>query len=256
MINSLIFTISHGVNDELIMSSSELLDLYLFGIPIKGKDGSELKKETVESFLRFAQTEVENYLGIKLFKQLIIEDRSFYSDDYKNWSFIKTSYPVLSPISMEGKIGKQVQIRFPKEWLSAKQSNVEDYHRRINLIPNQGGDASAIGVTYRGGLPYWGLTNYHNIPQYWTLNYITGFNKLPQDLISFISKYAAINIFFIASDLILGAGIGNYSLGIDGLSQSLSTQGLNGRIQGYLQDLVSAKPHLISKYKGINFTVC
>jgi len=256
MISSLTFTISYGVNDGLILSSSELKDLYLFGVPIKSKDGSEIKNETIETFIRFAQTEVENFLGIKLLKTKIVENKSYFLDDYKNWSFIKTSLPVLAPISLDGKIGEVTQVKFPHQWLSAKKSNVESYNRRINLIPNQGGDASGIGVTYRGGLPYWGLTSYNYIPQYWEVSYLTGFNKVPYDLMSFISKYAAINVFFIASDLILGAGIGNYSLGIDGLSQSLSTQGLDKRIQGYLADLVAQKPNLVSKYKGINFISC
>lgn len=258
MISNLTFTISHGVNEGLIISPSELRDLYFYGINIVAKGAGVLKDETFISTIKFAQAEVENLLGIKLFKTFLSEDKSYYLDDYKNWTFIKTSYPVMSPYALEGKIGSQKQINFPKEWLSSKMSSSEDYHRRINLVPNQNGDASAIGIIYRGGLPYWGLTSYDNIPQYWTVQYMTGFNKIPQDLVAFISKLATINIFHIGGDLILGAGIASFSLGIDGLSQSISTTssatnaGYGSRILGYIEDMKRSLPYLVSKYKGIN----
>ena len=63
------------------------------------------------------------------------------------------------------------------------------------------------------------------IPDYWDLQYITGFDldNMPMDLINLIGKLATFGPLGIAGDLILGAGIAAQSLGVDGLSQSISS---------------------------------
>jgi len=76
-----------------------------------------------------------------------------------------------------------------------------------------------------------------------------------------IGKLAAINIFHQLGDIILGAGIASQSLGIDGLSQSISTTssatnaGYGARITGYLADLKQARVDLKNKYDGNALTV-
>ena len=75
-----------------------------------------------------------------------------------------------------------------------------------------------------------------------------------------IGKTAAINIFHIAGDLILGAGIASFSLGVDGLSQSISSTssatnaGYGARILGYQDDIKKMMPILQAKYGGFTVT--
>ena len=65
----------------------------------------------------------------------------------------------------------------------------------------------------------------------------------------------------ISSTWTKGAGIASYSLGIDGLSQSISSTssatnaGYGARILGYVDDLKKVLPILISKYGGMSLSV-
>ena len=96
--------------------------------------------------------------------------------------------------------------------------------------------------------------------KYWRVRYLTGFTEIPTDLLNVIGKTAAINIFHIAGDLILGAGIASFSLGVDGLSQSISSTssatnaGYGARILGYQDDIKKMMPILIAKYGGFTVT--
>ena len=60
-------------------------------------------------------------------------------------------------------------------------------------------------------------------PNYWHAKYLTGFKKIPNDLLNVLGMLASINVLNIAGDIILGAGIASYSLSLDGLSQSISS---------------------------------
>ena len=70
-----------------------------------------------------------------------------------------------------------------------------------------------------------GSQHFRMIPDYWDLQYITGFgiDDMPMDLLNLTGKLATFGPLNIAGDLILGAGIASQSLGVDGLSQGISS---------------------------------
>lgn len=70
-----------------------------------------------------------------------------------------------------------------------------------------------------------GSQHFRMIPDYWDFQYITGFDidHMPMDLINLTGKLASFGPLGIAGDLILGAGIANQSLSVDGLSQSIGS---------------------------------
>lgn len=246
------FKIIVGKNNGLIISPAELLEIYFFGIPMKTQDGKQMPDHVIEMYIRSAQEELEGYLNLKLTKQIVEETRSFNRQDYLDWGFVRTSYPVVTPISMIGKLNAVQQVTYPQEWLSARQTNDgHSYFRQISLIPNGGTAAQYTGIT-----PHVGFFGQSNIPQYWNLKYCTGFEKVPSDIINAVGKLASINLFHIMGDLILGAGIASQSIGIDGLSQSISTTssatnaGYGARVQGYLTDLKTGLSRLKDKYNG------
>jgi len=129
-----------------------------------------------------------------------------------------------------------------------------------SLVPGNS-SARTNAIVYSGKTPHLGYLGRTQIPNYWRITYCTGFNKIPNDLKNFIGKLAAINIFHILGDLILGAGIASQSIGIDGLSQSISTTssatnaGYGARIIGYSDDLKRQKTTLEAYYRGFNMTV-
>jgi hypothetical protein len=256
----LTFNIKYKKPGELILSPSELQDLYFYGIKICSEDGTSLKEETITQFIAAAQKEIENFLDIKLTKQVIDEQRDFVVEDFYKWSYVPTSYPVVYPCLLEGSYGTQNQISYPSEWLSTKKSNQEKYWRRLHLVPNSGGTVTINGPIFTGSAPYIGLSGAERIPNYWRCVYVTGFDYVPKDLLDIVGKLAAVNLFHIAGDLILGAGIASQSLSLDGLSQSISSTasatsaGYGARILGYLKDIEEKLPRIRSYYKGIKMT--
>jgi len=111
-------------------------------------------------------------------------------------------------------------------------------------------------------VPYIGLYQTDYFPNYWKFKYVTGFDKLPMDLVNFIGKMAAVNIFAMLGDIVFGAGVQSRSLSIDGLSQSISTtkggatSAYGARIAQYTTDLREALPKIRNNYTGIRMACC
>lgn len=244
------------------MSPSELIETYFLGVPLRDQTGGTMSMQTVALYIKAAQEEVEKYLSIKLNKQVIQEQKSFYYNDFMAWGGIRTTYPVMKPHRLEGFVNTTKQIEYPAQWLmSKKTSDGQLFHRLMYILPTQG-NATGNSIAVSGIFPQVGFFGNSNIPYYWTCTYCTGFEQVPMDLVNFIGKYAAINIFHIMGDLILGAGIASQSIGLDGLSQSISSTasatnaGYGARITGYLKDLEESLPRLVAYYKGITISNC
>lgn len=257
------FTIVSAKNEGLILSPSEIANMFLFGIPLKRSDGTAIDEATVRTIIAAAQKTIEKFLGIKITKQVLAESREYCYDDFFRWLYVRTSFPVTQPISLEGNLNDVEQIKYPKEWISAKKSNNGQYYRKFSLVPNQQKQVEYF-TTYVGLLPNL-ITpvGYVNIPDFWKLAYITGFEpgEIPEDLVMAVGKLAAIDLLNIASDLIIGPGLTGSSLSLDGLSQSIQTNKTNpkgafgARIAQYLEDLKERLlPTLQAYYKGITFT--
>lgn len=258
------FTISYSKNEGLVLSPLELKELFLFGINFTDPNtGYQIPTDTFKFAIQAAQEETEKYLGIKLKKQIIAEDKDFISDDWKAWGYIKTTYPVVAAHALEGFINTVRQIQYPTEWISVRHTNDgEMYYRQIHLVPSGSTSGVTYSVVYNGIVPHLGFMGNRIIPNYWHMVYTTGFDTIPANLINFIGKLAAINLLYIAGELILGLGLSNKTISIDGLSQSFSStkssQGgaFSGQIQATLKDLQLMLPKLEGYYKGITFGVC
>ena len=257
---------SFKVDTRLAMTPSQLRDWYMWGVQIKDQNGNELPDSVYEDYILTAQAELESILNLKLTRQVIEESRDYVYDDYKTYGYLRCSYPVCNALSLKGKFGEAEQISYPKEWLSTKQSNEVPgmFYRNCYLLPNVGGyqQTGNSGVTFNGvfgSTILWRSRNF--IPNYWRIRYVTGFSKVPMDLLNVVGKTAAINLFHVAGDLILGAGIASFSLGIDGLSQSISSTssatnaGYGARVIGYQDDIKKLLPTLTAKYGGFTITV-
>lgn len=257
---------SFNINCNLCLTPAQLRKTYMWGVKVQNANGQELTDDIYEFFIKAAQKELEDLLNVKLTPQVIVESRDYNYSDYVNGNgFIRVSYPVVRPFYLKGKFGDIEQIHYPKEWLSSKRSNEvpEMFYRNIYLIPNQGAykTGETSGVTFNGifGSTFLWRSRKH-LPNYWRVRYLTGFSEIPADLLNVVGMCAAINVFHIAGDLILGAGIASYSLGIDGLSQSISSTssatnaGYGSRILGYNDMIKATLPRLISKYGGMGMT--
>jgi len=244
---------------KLVMSPTEMIETYFYGIDIC-KDGQVISEEMMEMFIESATEEVEKSLGIKIIPQVIEEDQDFWFNDWSHWGYTKMTYPVRVAHKLEGFINDVQQIEYPPEWLSArKTSDGELYYRNLYLVPTSGKSTTNAAV-YSGITPHLGFLGNSQIPNYWRGWYTTGFERVPKELLNFIGKLASINLFHILGDLILGAGIASQSIGIDGLSQSISSTssatnaGYGSRIVGYIADMKATWPKLVGHYKGFTMT--
>lgn len=260
------YKIKYKKNTGKIFSAGELLSLYFYGINIQSKDGTTLDKSTVEFYIDSAQKLIENYLQIKMFPCLIEEKVGYYRDDYYNkYPIFQTKYPVKKAHTIIGLLNTTNQIVYPKQWINIHTDTPDgDYPKFMCLIPT--GSSSVTGsmdVILSGMMTNLGLQRWNHIPNYWFLQYETGYDydRLPMDVVDVIGKSASIGLFNIAGDLIIGAGIASYSLSIDGLSQSLSTtssatnSGYGARVLQYQKEVKETLNRIKFKYRGFNCMV-
>lgn len=262
---SLRLKIHYGKNEEMILSPTELMELYLFGIPLCSQDGRKMTKQAIIQHIEAAQTSVENLFSIKLTKQVVEENRDFIRQEFMSWGFIRTMYPIVYIDNLEGWINDVCQITYPREWLSIKKQADIAIYRNVYLIPNTGSKKGATmtqnSLIYNGISPHLGWFGQTYIPNYWRTRYITGWDKIPADLMDFISKLAALNVLAIIGDILYGIGVTSIHMSLDGVSQNTplarSAQGglFAGRIKTYIDEMNRVFPSLKSKYRGIPFEV-
>lgn len=253
------FKTSYNINQGVVISPSELKELYFYGIPIQERNGREMSENTILTMIRSAQEQIEGYLSVKLQKQIIEERITFRREHWDNYNFLQVSYPARKAFSLEGWIAQIKQVSYPSEWLTTRETNDGfSYYRQVNLVPI--GSGTGTVVAFSGLMPFVGMRGMNQIPNYWKVTYSTGYDKIPNDILTALGKLASIHIFHQMGDIILGAGIASMSLGVDGLSQSISTTssatnaGYGARIINYINDLKVELPRLHDKYSGLFFT--
>lgn len=256
-------SIRYEKNTGLVYNQSELKNLYFAGIDLQDQYGNPIPEETINFYIAAAQKEVQDQLQIKLTRQAIYEQKDFVYEDYGKWSYIGVNYPCVLPISLQGFLNSILQLDYPRQYLSAKQGSDPDlYWRSINLVAISGPSVTLTGsAIFLGITPYAGLFGSRQIPNYWSVKYMTGFLKVPADILNYIGKIATINLFTVLQDVVLGVGVASKSLSVDGLSESLSTTAsamyglFSARINQYQKDIDRAEPLLKGRYSEITMGV-
>lgn len=256
---SIQYSIKYGKN-ELVVSPDELLSSYMYGINIKSQDGSSISSDTIKFKIKAAQQEVEKFLEIRLQPKFIEHTVDYFRDDYWNkFPIIKTKLPVKKPLSLIGFLNGIEQIRYPVDWVNVKKDNEGFYPKKLHLIPTGSILGNSGAVILSGITAYFGLTAYSDIPNYFNLQYVTGFDTdtFPYDVIDLVGKLATVQLLYILGDIVLGQpGLTSVSLSLDGLSQSnsiASPTAFSARIKGYLEDIKHHTETLKGIYRSFNF---
>lgn len=275
-------------NFNLIVSPYELKSRYLSGIPLP----DSITDENLSFFLESAAAELENYLSLKINKTIIIEDKDFYADDWRQWGFIKCTYPCVCAVELQGWLGTVQQISYPHDWLSSRKTNDNRWYSRIiYLVPNRSSSHSEA-LIYSGTYPQASYFGNSRIPDYWKLKYVTGWDNPPVEIIDTIGMLTSVKVLQIISDALmigalrrtvnqqgqqvvtqngtsfggLGLGMSSKSISIDGLSQSYSSY-VNGstgvwgaRLKQYMDMLNPSSPgsllnRLYDQYAAITMGV-
>ena len=262
----LTLTMKYHKNEGMFFSPTEIFTLYLYGIKIQAGDGTSFSSESMRFYIQAAQQEVENFFNLKLKYQFIaLEKLTFYRADYwQSFPILFTNYPVNKPISLTGRFNQLEQISYPTQWLTNTTNSYGQYKRRVSIVPTGTAVATANAEVILSGLTtQLGSQHFLMIPDYWDLQYITGFDlkHMPMDLINLVGKLATFGPLGIAGDLILGAGIAAQSLGVDGLSQSISSTssatnaGYGARIIQYQKEITETVKKIKLVYDEIKLGV-
>lgn len=251
-----------NASKALVFTPDEYKSQYLWGIPLCNPYTNQSISDTViKQQLQAAQTFMENYLGLKLFKQIIRENKDFIRDEYREWGYVKTSYTINEAFELKGVLNDYQVINYPKEWISIKKINDILRYRELYIVPN---GMSSASFSYLGAQfsQYFGFSGARIIPNYWRITYCTGFETIPMDIINVIGKIASVSLLPLIEMTVTGSngstfGIASTSLSLDGLSQSISKA--NGgnifgqRLKQYGDEIRTTLVQLKGMYSGIVF---
>ncbi|HSY76873.1 MAG TPA: hypothetical protein VK890_08455 [Bacteroidia bacterium] len=256
---------SFGYNGQ-VMSTWDFRNDFLWGIPLCNPvTGQTLPNSVLLQKLLAAQRYVENMLDIKIFKQFIQETKHFVRDEYQSWGYVKASWWVNKPYYIIGTLNGQQVLQFPNEWVTVQNKLTKDYtfERNMYFVPN--GQGTAVSFAYNFTINnLYAFYGSRIIPEYWQLQYLTGFEIIPQDVVNLIGIYTAIQLLpVIEMTIVSGGGYtfgsASNSLGLDGMSQSISKA--NGgnifekRIKQYQEQFDREAKQLRSAYTGFVFDV-
>lgn len=241
-----------------ILTVQEVKDIYLFGVDLTDDSGTPFPDIMFERALRAAIGHMEILLDVKMRPTPIVERYDYYANDYQNWTFIRLRQ---APIIKVNKVSVKwpsntAVIDFPPEWISVRKGEGQ-----VNIVPTSG-TLSQVLLTAGGSFLPLLASGQDFVPDILEVDYVAGFaeGELPQEIRDAIGMYAAMGPLNIAGALIAGAGIASASIGIDGLSQSISTtssaenEGYGARILMYRRQLKELLPQLQRYYKGLRLT--
>lgn len=237
-----------------------LKEVWLWRIPIEF-DNDKLTDEAIQFYIDSAISRAELLLNISI-RSKTIENETY---DYRleewmaGFGYVQlNTRPCSEVIDMNLNVITS-EIKIPKEWVQLKKKSAQ-----INLIPYYGILSSAnIANQVLIFMPLLNATSY--VPQILRVSYIGGYQDtedVPDLLIQLIAMNATTGVLNVLGEIALGgqAALAGYSIGIDGLSQSVSTTAsaenaaYGGRIRQMEREMVEVVKTLRQYYYGLTLT--
>lgn len=251
----LVLEISFNKN-TILYSANDIRESDFYGIAFNAPNTNDMTDDVIERYVDMAVSYFENELGIKIMKQVVIENVDFDYSAMRQYCFLRVYNPIDYVLKIRGGVNTQ-KFDVPVDWIVTKKSGrVEDRTRIIHFLPISGSFSYILNSSYL--MPFY---NSQKVPNFWEVTYCTGFNIVPEYLMYCVKILATIPLFNIFGDIVLGAGLASFSLSLDGLSQSLSTTnsstnaGFGARVLNYTKELKTAIDHLKGVYRAISISV-
>lgn len=235
-----------------------LKEVWLWRIPIEFDD-DKLTDEAIQFYIDSAISRAELLLDISI-RPKTIENETY---DYRieewmsGYGYVQlNTRPAIEVSALELNIITQ-QIQIPAEWVQLKKKSAQ-----INLIPYYGTLASAnIQNQMLIFMPL--MSNSMYIPQILRVSYTAGIGEnedAPDLLAQLIAMNATTGVLNVLGEIALGgqAALAGYSIGIDGLSQSVSTTAsaenaaYGGRIRQMEREMTEVVKTLRQYYYGLS----
>jgi hypothetical protein len=244
------------------LTPSWLLETFLYRIPIEF-DNDRLSDESLQFYIDSAISRAELLLNIAVRKKTIVSETYDYrlEEWMSGFGFVSlNTRPAIRVNHMSLNVITS-EITIPPEWIQLKKKSAQ-----INLIPYYGTLASQnMANQTLMFLPLMSGTSY--IPQILQISYDAGYDdteEVPDLLAQLIGINASIGVLNVLGEVALGgqAALAGYAIGVDGLSQSVSTTlsaenaAYGGRIRQHERDMVEIVKTLRNYYYGLNLVAC
>ena len=234
-----------------------LVNNYLFGVPLEDQYGNKMANELLDHYIRAAIQYAQRVFQITIEPvDIVHEVHDYYAGDMNSWGFMQShKKPIISVSELGMYMGAKKMFNIPLDWI-----RVYSIPGQLQLFPVAGSTGGLI-MTQNGSYFPMIMNVYSNAPSMWRMSYRAGMDDVPEDLVEFIMKRASIGILQVWGDLIIGAGIANQTISLDGLSQSIGTTqspeftGAGARIKSYADDLKVLEARLRDTYVGVNLGI-
>lgn len=246
---------------EPLVTPEQLRMRKLWGIPLysawrqarSNEPAPRITDEQLKDVIRRAVMMLETEARLTLMPTKFRERKAFDRQEFDSYGFFRLeNRPVTSVDKLSIQDSNAVDVwTVPPQWIEP------GYLARgqVYILPlspaNTGATFAALGT----GSPY-GLAMMHHmtmtgrIPAYWTIEYTAGFpdGQLPGLVNELVAVIAAMEVLGVLAPTF--ALIGSHSLGIDGLSQSISIAGA-GLFQQRMQELGEQKKTLMGQLRNL-----
>lgn len=234
-----------------------LKEVWLWRIPIEFDD-DKLTDEAIQFYLDSAISRAELLLNISIRRKTIESEAYDYrlEEWMSGFGYVQlNTRPAIEVTRMSLNVITST-IEIPKEWVQLKKKSAQ-----VNLIPYYGILAStSIGNQLLMFMPLLQATTY--VPQILRVSYEAGYNDtddIPDLLAYLIGMNATTGVLNVLGEIALGgqAALAGYSIGVDGLSQSVSTTAsaenaaYGGRIRQMEREMVEVVKTLRQYYYGL-----
>ena len=213
---------------------------YLIGLDLTLEDGSPFPDTVWQHYIKAAYARTEMLLGIPLSRLSVVETHDWNSRMWSQWGrLVLNKVPIISIESIKLSFpGANTVLDVPAEWMSSRGGR----SRTVQIKP-----AGGISSFFASGGAYW-MKAYHQqdyVPNAFEVRYTAGFQRgrVPANIIEVVGKIASFGPLNILGDLVAGAGLQAWSLGLDGLSTSVTTAnsstnaGFGARLINYGKEL-------------------
>lgn len=222
--------------NEPMISPEQLVRRFLWGIdlssqmkdPFTGKPvrwTPDMVKDIIDSAIQTAEAELGIFIRPVTFREKYPFDRFAYAS-YGYFNVRQRPVSKVVSVAVTPPNGEDVYV-MPLEWVELAYLP----RGQINIIPmtaaQVGGDSTGISPASQNGGSFY-LTVVQNrswVPAYWQIEYVAGYcdGMVPRIVNDYIGTIAAMDMLSMLATTY--AKVQSSSLGIDGLSQSVSTPG-------------------------------
>jgi hypothetical protein len=249
---------SPNVQNISVMTSQDLKNNFLYGIPLKNSLGQTVTDDSMRFMIDAATTWLENELQVTIKKKAFSQERHDYQyGEFQNWGMVKLNHgPILQVLEYAvcyPDSGSYIPL--PLEWV---QTDVEGLTNVLNIIPGVGSVGSYIIGWGNSILPLT-FTSASYLPDLFKISYTAGFppNKVPEIFLQIIGMQAAIQVMTQVSNSFIINGAIEQQISIDSVTERVTTIPFlfEKQIELYRKQIKENVSTLRSYYRGLNMVV-